>query len=331
MKPDEITSLIQHLKVVGKADEPSMVETQISWVILAGDFAYKIKKPVQLSFLDFSSLEKRKYYCERELTLNRRLAPQMYLCVVPIFKSGSFFSLDADNAEVVEYAVLMKRMDAAKEMDRLLNANQVSEVEITTLANKIATFHQKAVIVRTRPTLLALQEKFNDIKSVLPVVQQHFDNTFTAIVADAMSISNGYLRKFEFLIMNRYSGGFVRDVHGDMHTRNIFLYDDPVIFDCLEFSDDMRQIDILDELAFLCMDLDAFGRSDLSMKLYQEYLKLIGAEHNDPLFLYYKCYRANVRSKVYLLKMTDGTASDKASATIYLNLLGRYINELQAI
>lgn len=325
MKPDEVANLINSLDILVHGEKPILVQTQISWVILAGDFAYKIKKPVHLSFLDFSTVQKRKYYCERELFLNKRLAPQMYLRVIPVRKAANGFSVDNEAGEVVDYALLMKRMDAKKEMDYLLKNQLVTAQQITTLAEKIASFHGHANPVRSLPSLSKLKEKFNDLRSVLPVVQKLLNQSYSTIISTAISYSDNFLDQHQSEIMRRYAAGFIRDVHGDMHTGNIFLYDDPVIFDCLEFDDDMRHVDILDEVAFLCMDLDAFGRPDFSSQLYNEYLNHIQAEPSDQLFLYYKAYRANVRAKVYLLKPQDTDTMDIETGRRYLDLLSKYL------
>lgn len=328
MQAREIAALLNSKYLLSQDEKPVLIETHISWVILAGSLAYKIKKPVRFSFLDFSSLEKRKFYCERELTLNRRLAPQMYLRVVPVHQNGQDIFFNTKNGLIVDYAVLMKRMDPAKEMDKLLKADQASATAIATLAKKVAAFHLKAAVILTEPDIETLKDKFNDLTAVLPLIDKYMDESFAAIIAEAVKIAGCFLDKYRPHIIERSAGGFVRDVHGDLHTGNIFLYADPVIFDCIEFNDAMRQIDILDEVAFLCMDLDAFDRQDLSNAFYRDYLGNIKSgqsKETDLLFRYYKCYRANVRAKVCLLKAKEAADPHIKAAATYLTLLKSYL------
>ncbi len=333
MKSHEITLLAGSKYLLEQDEKPVLVETHISWVILAGNFAYKIKKPLRFSFLDFSSLKKRKFYCEREVTLNRRLAPQMYLRVIPVCQNGHDFSVNAKNGRIVDYAVLMKRMDTTKEMDKLLKAGYVGEQGIIALAGKLASFHSSAIIIKHQPDIATLRARFNDLSSVQLFAGRYLGRHFAALITRAIQYSDRFLEQYRTAIIERYVRGFVRDLHGDLHTANIFLYDDPVIFDCIEFNDELRQLDVLDELAFLCMDLEAYGKKDLSGLLYQEYNRLSGADplkDSSPLYNYYKCYRAGVRAKVLLLQAGDTgdqqvfTASTR-SATKYLRLLATYL------
>jgi aminoglycoside phosphotransferase family enzyme len=333
MKKKEIKRLIDSLVLFNQGEKPVLIETHISWVILSGAFAYKIKKPVHFSFLDFSSLKKRKACCECELALNRRLAPHMYLRVVAVYQNGSDFSVNLKNGSIVDYAVLMKRMDTAKEMDKMLKAGQVSQQAIITLAGKLAAFHRDATVIQHQPDIAALQVRFNDLLSVQAFVGRYLGAPFTALITRAVLSSDRFLERHSSEIMERYVKGFVRDLHGDLHTANIFLYDDPVIFDCIEFNEAMRELDVLDELAFLCMDIEVCGRKDLSSLFYREYNRLVGVDQNNEtidLYNYYKCYRANVRAKVLLLRAGDTNEqqvfmTNIQSATPYLQLLGTYL------
>lgn len=333
MKPNEIEQLANNPDLFEQQEKPVLIETHISWVILSGAFAYKIKKPVRFSFLDFSSLKKRKYYCERELTLNQRLSPQMYLQVVPVCQNGQNFSVTAKNGRIVDYAVLMKRMDTEKEMDKLLKAGQVSKQAIIALAGKLAAFHRNAITIKDQPDINALRMRFNDLLSVQEFSVQHLGAPFVALIDKAVQYSDRFLEQNKSLIIERYVKGFVRDLHGDLHTANIFLCDDPVIFDCIEFNDSMRQLDVLDELAFLCMDIEACGRKGLSSLFYREYNKLSGMDQTKmiiALYHYYKCYRASVRAKVLLLRARDTKDQQVFKASIqrakqYLRLLAAYL------
>lgn len=334
MNKDEVEQLKDEEQRLHQYQKSTLLETHISWVILTDHDAYKIKKPVKFSFLDFSNLEKRKYYCEQELILNRRLATQMYLQVVPICKNGESFSFNGKEGEVIDYAVLMKRMDAAREMDQLLKQNSVDKSVIKSLAAKIAAFHAQATVVRKAASIDAQKSLFNDLATLQDFIEVYLDKDYKAVVQNAMEKSNRFLKDYEPFIAERSENGFVRDLHGDLHTGNIFLYKDPVIFDCIEFNDEMRQVDVLDEMAFLCMDLESYGRPDLSDYLFRNYLGYEGTEMTEEerlLFGYYKVYRANIRAKVHLLharERTDNQASLEHSlkmAAQYLDCLKRYL------
>lgn len=333
MKRIEIEQLKAQEQSLHQYHECTLLETHISWVILTDQHAYKIKKPVKFSFLDFSSLEKRQYYCEQELLLNRRLAKEMYLKVVPVFKNGHNFSFDGQEAEIIDYAVLMKRMDTAKEMGRLLKENRVDEPMMERLAIRIAAFHAKAIVIRKQADLVAQKELFNDL-GTLQDYMQYLGKDYAVVVRKAIKKSDRFLDDYERFIAGRAEMGFVRDLHGDLHTGNIFLYKDPVIFDCIEFNDEMRQVDVLDEMAFLCMDLEAYGRPDLSDYLLQSYLRHAKMElgrEEALLFNYYKAYRANIRAKIHVLRAKDAgdakvAAQGSQMAVQYLEVLKGYLS-----
>ncbi|MET3114728.1 aminoglycoside phosphotransferase family enzyme [Pedobacter sp. CG_S7] len=339
MEQREIDKLIKCKDLQEPEHQPILVETHISWVILAGNYAYKIKKPVKFSFLDFSTLEKRGYYCDREVLLNKRLAAEMYLRTIPIFKRDREISFSNQDGVLIDYAVLMMRMDTNMEMDKLLLNDQISEVAIEKLAIKIAEFHRQAKVIDHHSPIESLKNRFNDIEDIAANVLHHLGDTFTSIIQESVKISNYFLDKYQDIFAERTLNGFVRDVHGDLHTGNIFLYPDPVVFDCIEFNDELRQMDVLDEIAFLCMDLDAYSRSDLSEYFYKKYVHYSGIKENNKarlLFDYYKFYRANVRAKVYMLnagKTKNQLLMEQQiiPATRYLNLLGKYMVNLAVL
>jgi aminoglycoside phosphotransferase family enzyme len=337
MKSHEVNQFLQSLHLQLNDPEPTLLETHISWVILAGDHAYKIKKPVKFDFLDFSTLPKRKYYCEREFLLNKRLAGDMYIAVVAIYKHAGTFRLQADQGELADYAVKMKRMDSTRELDTLIQQKQpVSKQDMTNLARKIARFHQHAQVIHTHPAMDKLKLAFNDINSVKNTADQFFGPSYSALITQAISVSDAFLEQQEFLFIERASQGDIRDVHGDLHTGNIFLYEDPVIFDCLEFNDQLRQMDVLNEVAFLCMDLEAWERQDLSTLFFENYVRFAAINDIDrymPLFNYYKTYCANIRAKVALLNTAGSSMplpeQKKQAALRYLNLLSHYLTKLK--
>lgn len=315
--------------------KPELVETHISWVLIGVDFVYKIKKPIQYSFLDFSTVEKRKYYCEREIELNRRLTKNVYLNVLPVKEISGDIFIDGDKGEVIDYAIRMRTLNREKQMDILLQNNKVTDSDINNLAQTIAAFHKGAKIIYNK-NILGLQNDFNDLTQERDYLEEHLGNDSANIITKAIATSDAFIKRNEKLLVGRLAGGFFRDCHGDLHSRNIFLLPEPTPFDCIEFNDDFRQIDVLNEVAFLCMDLDAFNRRDLSGLFFDSYNKLFPAATNDEelqLFVYYKSYRANIRAKVNSLRAASASDDSQRKISLkeaykYLNLMDGYLKSL---
>lgn len=282
-------------------------DTHISWLLITEKHVYKIKKPVQYSFLDFSTLDKRKYYCEEELRLNRRLTKGIYLQVCEVKDRNNTFEIGGKAGKIVDYAVQMKRLPRDRQMHLLLDAGKVSPEEVEAIAVELVPFHQKAKIIEANFHHESVQSDFNDLMSVLPEAIQNGGAELPVLIQDAVQYSNNFIKKHEGLLKTRARNGMIRDCHGDLHSGNIFLCSPPVLFDCIEFNDSFRQIDLLNETAFFCMDMDAWNRSDLAECFMKKYLSLFPEVLRGPdeaeLFVYYKLYRANVRLKVLLLKL----------------------------
>lgn len=305
------------------SDGARLVETHISWIILCREFAYKIKRPVKFSFLDFSTLDKRRHYCQRELELNRRTAPEMYLDVVSVS--------EIEGDRVVDYAVQMKRMDNALELEKMLGEDEVRDLEVAKLGRTVAQFHKKASIVKDDFDTTGLQEQFADIKSVDAIIIKYLGEEAWDAVLKCVDLSHEFLHTHRSIFQKRVMAGFRRDVHGDLRASNIFMYEDPVIFDCIEFNDALRQIDVLNDIAFLCVDLDV--HSGLGDQFYESYREAIGFTDDDDsrnLWKYYKSYRANVRAKVTALEMSKAKqdASDTQTLKRYLDLMQMYMQNL---
>ena len=263
MIQEQINSLLLEGEFPEVSAERELIETHISWVLICHRFVYKIKKPIKYSFLDFSTLEKRKKYCKSEIELNKRLTNDIYLDVVPIYKLNDHYKIGGKAGTVIEYAVRMFKKDRAKQMDRLLAQNKVTKSDIRNLAKKIALFHENTAIIHQKD-VLGIQEKFNDLEAEKEYLAKQLNgNKYVSIIANAVKTSNTFLEKNKELLADRLKAGFFRDCHGDLHSRNIFLLPLPQPFDCIEFNDDYRQIDVLNEVEFLCMDLDSFGKKDL--------------------------------------------------------------------
>ncbi len=281
------------------------LQTHISHIFLAGDFAYKLKKPVDLGFLDFTSLEVRRDLCLQELRLNRRLAPRVYLEVLAVVQGPQGLALaplDAPGGEAMEYVLKMVRLDQERMMDRLLDQGQVSEAQVRALARLLADFYARAqrgpeVDFAGRPEQVRLN------------VEENFRQTLDyqgICVAPARwqavrDYSLGFMRENWDLFNERVASGRIVDGHGDLHSANINLPADgePVVFDCIEFSQRFRHGDAACDLAFLAMDLDHHGRPELRAALIEEYLAASGDKGLSEVLGFYMCYRAVVRAKVF--------------------------------
>lgn len=340
MNAQQIEQLISGGAFPGEGKAVERMETHISWVLLSGRFAYKIKKPIQYPFLDFSTLEKRRYYCERELELNRRLTADMYLAVLPIRKADGRWLLGGEGGEVVDYAVQMRRQDTARQMNRLLERNEVTERDMRDLARQLARFHASATVIREPLNKSAMQDDFADIAKVQPFLAIHLGEPAAGAIAEAIQYSDHFLGAHKDRLRERIEEGFVIDGHGDLHSKNIFLpADSPaVIFDCIEFSDHFRQVDVLNELAFFCMDLDFYNSSKLAAPFLEAYFSehpaMLTAE-DQLIFSYYKLYRANVRVKVNALKTMQSPDEKEMKRRIflveqYLRLLRKYLSNVEA-
>lgn len=327
MNSSEIKSLSQLGTFKGLALKGKLIETHISWVILSGDHAFKIKKPVHLSFVDFTSLEKRKYYCEMEVNLNARFT-DIYLGVEPVYFENGQWSIGGNEGEPLDFAVVMKRMDEGMRMDRLLEKAEVPSEAIEKLAHQVGSFHKRARVIHRSFDLQKSKETFNDILSIEKVLEELSDyEELKEQLHRAVRLSDLFLESNSELLKQRIEEGYVRDVHGDLHGGNVFLMESPVIFDCIEFKEDFRQIDVLYEVAFLCMDLESWGREDLSKIFLTTYFEQQGeliSSQVEKLLCYYKCMRANIRAKVFAIEISQ--TNEENERKVYLDAFKRYFS-----
>jgi len=283
--------------------EIRLLETHISWVLLTGDYAYKIKKPVDLGFLDFSTLERRHHYCSEELRLNARLAPELYLEVTPIRGTAAAPRIGAGGS-VIEYAVKMREFSQDALASRALERGEFGAPQIDELAALIAEFHANA-------TAAVAADRFGTPEAIIAAAMQNFDQIIPRLIQarnkEAVQLlrewtgREGEMRRRDFSARKR--AGRVRECHGDLHLGNIVVaHGRPLPFDCIEFNDELRWIDVMSEVAFVVMDLHDRGRPDLGWRFLNRYLEQSGDYEGLTVLRFYLVYRALVRAKVHLIR-----------------------------
>jgi len=308
-----------------------MLQTHISWVFLTGAYAYKLKKPLDLGFLDFSSLEKRHTFCEQELRLNQRLAPAIYLEVLPISRIGSTYQL-GNTSNIQDYCLKMVQFSQEDLLDRRLNDGSFDPAWMDMLAKDIAIFHANA---ETSQSIRSFGDRHflrEHIMANLSIAEKH-----ARISADRDQLKNirqfseRFLRRHENDIAARQREKHIRDCHGDLHLKNMALFQNrPVVFDCIEFNDEYRMIDTMSDVAFLAMDCDARARPDLGFRFLSRYLESSGDYDGLSLLPLYLSYRAGVRGKVACLLSDDHGVDaneqvrQQAEATLYFGLADSY-------
>lgn len=292
------------------AERPASVEllqTHISYLLLTPAHVYKIKKPVDFGFLDFTTLERRRYFCQQELTLNQRISPDIYLDVVEVRRDGSGRYTIGGPGETVEYAVKMVRLPQDRIMSSLLQRGQVDEEQVADLARLVAGFHQRAA---TSPEISEIgslatlkfnaDENFEQTANVIGVTitQKQYDTI--------RAVTDAFFTEQRALLERRIAEGRIRDCHGDLHLGQIFLTDAGVkIIDCIEFQERFRYSDVAADIAFTAMDLDYLGRHDLTRVLMDAYVEATGDRETLDLLDYYTMYRAYVRGKVDGFQLAD--------------------------
>ncbi len=333
MTDQQIRHLIDRGGLPDADPDTALVSTHISWVILTRDHAYKIKKPVHFSFLNFSSLEARRYFCEQELSLNRRLAPDMYLNIVPVYQGPDGPVLAKAEGRVIDYALRMRRLDSSRQMDQLLEQGEVVPDQIDALADQMIAFHRSVQVVKNAFDLRTWRNTYNDLEVILDQVHDWGLEETARTIERAISLSDAFLEKYGERMLERQEEGWVVNGHGDLHARNIFLTDPPAIFDCIEFSEELRHLDVLNEIAFFCMDMDVFDRPDLGERFFRRYtasIPCLAKPEDELLFRYFKLYRCNVRLKVNGLGATQSGLTTENRSTIdhYTRLMQQYVSIL---
>ena len=288
------------------AGDIELFETHISWVLLAGDFAYKVKKAVKLEFLDFSTLELRRHFCEEEMRLNRRWAPEMYLGVVPICGTAERPIVDG-RGDVIEYALKMMRFPQRSQLDHQLDEGLVSASDMRDLAGTIARYHEEA----------PPYEFSSEIDALDHVCEPMLDN-FEPLegLVDAGRLerlkawTDGRLAALEGVLIERRQAGFVRECHADLHLSNLVRLPSGIAaYDCVEFAPELRNVDVISDLSFLVMDLLVRDRRDLAFELVNRYLECSGDYAGLAVFGLYVVYHCLIRAKIAAIRSGERSAA----------------------
>ncbi len=296
----ELVESLQRPGVLAEtAERIELLQTHMSWILLTDRHAYKIKKPVDLGFADFTTLEKRRYFCDEELRVNRRLAPQLYLAVLPITGTRQAPVVGGDG-EPIEYAVYMKQFPQRELLPHVLERGELGPQHVETLARDVAGFHRRVEVDRDRGG-------FGEPESIWRPMQANFEHFAQALDGRASRCVVREVRQWsenEFAakqgdFTSRKRDGFIRECHGDMHLGNMFREGNSItLFDGIEFNETFRWIDVVNEAAFLVMDLKFRGRADLAHRFLNAYLQQTGDYRGLVVFPFYQVYRAMVRAKV---------------------------------
>jgi len=306
MTSDFLPELIRALQDAAAYSHPvakiEVLQTHISWVILTGEFAYKIKKPVDLGFVDFSTLERRHFYCDEELRLNRRLAPGLYLDVLPIVGPCTSPHIGGSGTPI-EYCVRMRQFPQECLLSRLVANGRLLPRHVDALARQVWEFHAR--IPRAE-----VSSRFGSPEAVAEPIRANFAHLKSIETGDHSGIVQRLKKWCEQehrarhdILASRKERGLIRECHGDLHLGNMILQDDTItLFDCIEFNEDLRWIDVASEVAFCTMDLEDRGRPDLARRFLNTYLEWSGDYEGLAVFPLYFTYRALVRAKVAQLR-----------------------------
>ena len=331
-----------------------LIQTHISYIFLAGDYVYKIKKAVDFDFLDFTTLERRRFYCNEELRLNRRLAPDVYLDVLEIGKDAGGNIVLGKGERVIDYAVLMKKLPQDRMLKTLLKQGKIDYPIMDAIARKLSDFHAHAATGGNIDEIGGVEtihrnhdENFEETRNYINVTIPEYQYRFTKYYA------YDFMAKHQALLAKRVQDHKIRDCHGDLHLEHICIIDsgakpketsgpgnyytpdDIIIFDCIEFNERFRYEDVASEVAFLAMDLDYNGYADYADTFVSAYIGHSEDREIGSLQNFYKCYYAYVRGKVISFRLDDSTVTPEdreeeiSAASRYFDLAYTYSARLE--
>ena len=288
-----------------RPDEVRCEETHISLVFLTGRHAYKIKKPVDFGFLDFTNLERRKFFCEQEVILNRRLAPRIYLGVVPITEKDGRVFLDGPG-RVVEYAVKMEQISRECLMNHLVSQNRATAQMMEAIAERLVRFYSSSPTGDYIESFADPQRLKQDTDENFEQTGKYVGATISKDVYEFIKIRTlRFMAEREGVFRRRMASHCIRDCHGDLRLEHICWGDEISIIDCIEFNERFRYTDVAADIGFLAMDIDYYGRPELNEPLIRTYVEKSGDEDLWNILDFYKCYRAYVRGKVDSFRLDD--------------------------
>jgi uncharacterized protein len=294
-----------------KPGKISLVQTHISWVFIGDKYVYKLKKPVDFGFLDFTTLDKRKFYTEEELRLNKRFSPDVYLAVVPISEAGSTFAI-GNASHVVEYALKMRRISEDHMLYRLLAQGKAGEEELRRVGAHLAQVYGTITSNDKSRAFGSLEVIAHNIVENFDQTRKYVSGPISQKTYDTIKDwSTDFLKNKVKILENRVALGFIKECHGDLHLQHICV-DGPHIsvFDCIEFNERFRYGDVASDVAFLAMDLDYNGYAKLGDAFVEAYAKESGDKGLLEVLKFYKVYRAYVRAKVTSFMLDDDCLDD---------------------
>jgi aminoglycoside phosphotransferase family enzyme/predicted kinase len=311
------------------ADAVEVRQTHISAVFLAGPFAYKVKKPVHLEFVDFSTLATRRHFCDEEVRLNRRLAPKVYLGVVPVVRTADGVRVEAEG-EVIEWAVKMRRLPESATLRERLRRGEVRAEEVVALARRIASFHCTAPARETDAA--GFERVAGNLRDIFSQAGPQLGATVSAAVFGRLrDLTENALAALRPLIEARAARGMTRDAHGDLRLDHAYCFperqppDDLVVVDCIEFNERFRFIDPVADMAFLAMDFAFLGRRDLGAVFAEAYFRAAGDEEGRTLLPLYAAYRSAVRGLVDGLKVAEKEVPEGERAEALVKARGHWL------
>lgn len=337
----QLAHLVDHLSAPSAyplaVETVQVRQTHISIVFLAGPFVWKIKKPVDLGFLDYSTLQKRRQFCEQEVQLNRRLAPDVYLGVVPVTRLGDGLKFEGDG-EVVEWAVKMRRLPETATLRAAVERGKVQQEQVEELARRLAAFHAAS---QSGPSISAFGRfavVAGNARENFEQAERHVGRTVSRTVFERVrTLTETALEELKPLIEQRAKRGVPRDTHGDLRLEHIYLFpdqpppNDVVVIDCIEFNERFRAADPVADLAFVCMDLHFHHRPDLANTLAEAWFRAADDAEGRNLLSFYTAYRSVVRGKVEGFKLDEDEIHSEQKARALIRARAHWLLALSVL